>query len=378
MINSEQPIYLLWLVTVVASSWLLPNRFLGGLIAGSCCFFLAIYSPWSLMALSLITLLSGTAIQHTRHYYWSIPLVITVCIFILLLYRLLNQNTDILVNVTLLGMAFYVLRATHLLFECYAGRQEKVTWSQLIIWLWFLPTLQVGPIHRFRPFHQDLLRRRWDNELFTSGLERLVFGFLKVIVFGNYLMAVKYNQWLEQFPSDSWWYHYLDSAGYGLHLYFKFAGYSDIAIGFALLLGFRISDNFNFPFMATDISDFWRRWHITLSSWCRDYVYLPVIAFSRQPAIAAIASMLVLGVWHELSIQYLLWGVWHGVGIAIYQAWSTTNLQSALNTGWISKIWLPISGFITLNFVIFSFNFTSTASFVESVERWKILLGIGV
>tara|TARA_Y100001958_G_C21214595_1_gene540087 strand:+ start:825 stop:1961 length:1137 start_codon:yes stop_codon:yes gene_type:complete len=378
MINSEQPIYLLWLLILVIMSWVLPNRWIGSLMALSCALFLAIYSPWSLLVLALTTLFTGLAIQHEKHYSWSIPIVITVCLSSLLLYRALNQNTDFLDNITLLGMAFYMLRVTHLLFECYAGRQQKARWSHLISWLWFLPTLQVGPIHRFRPFQQDLLRRRWDSNLFASGLELLVFGFFKVIVLGNYLITVKYNQWLLQFPVESWWYHYLESLRYGLHLYFKFSGYSDIAIGFASLLGFRIAENFNFPFLATNISDFWRRWHISLSSWCRDYVYLPVIAYSRKPALAAITSMLVLGAWHELSTQYFLWGIWHGTGIAIYQTWSKTNLQSVLNSGWISRIWIPIAGVITSNFVILSFTLTSTETFAESIDRWRVLLGIGL
>ena len=377
MISSEQPIYLIWLITIVFASWLLPNRWLVGLLVLSCGSFLALYAPWSMITLSLFTLLCGLASQYERYYFWSIPLVIFFYISALLLYRIINQNIDFLDNIILLGMAFYVLRATHLLFECYSGRQKSVRWSELIAWLWFLPTLQVGPINRFGPFKQDLLRRRWDNQLFVDGIERLVFGFFKIIVLGNYLMTVKYNQWLMQFPPDSWSYHYLDSLRYGLHLYFKFSGYSDIAIGFSLLLGFRIGENFNFPFLATNIGDFWRRWHISLSSWCRDYVYLPVIAYSRQPAIAAIASMLVLGAWHELSLQYLFWGIWHGVGIAVHQFFVKTKLQTFLNKGRISLIWLPLAGFITMNYVIFSFTFTSTMSFADSIDRWKILLGVG-
>ena len=378
MISAEQPIFLVWLLIVVASSWLVPNRWIGGFLAASCGLFLAVYAPWSLLTLTVITLLCGLAMQHNRNYPWGVPVVIAISIGGLFFYRLLNQNTDSLANVELLGMAFYVLRVTHLMFECYAGRQTQVSWYQLIAWLWFLPTLQVGPIHRFSPFQQDLLRRRWDNQLFAAGLERLVFGFFKVTVLGNYLSNIKFNQWLSHLPMDGWWYHYLDSVRYGLHMYVKFAGYSDIAIGFALLLGFRVAENFNFPFLATNISEFWKRWHMSLSSWCRDYIYLPMIAYSRQPALAAIASMLVLGAWHELSIQYLLWGIWHGVGIAIYQAWTTTRLQSTLNNGLMSKVWLPITGFITFNFVIFSFTLTSPVSFEDSIGRWRILLGIAL
>ena len=222
------------------------------------------------------------------------------------------------------------------------------------------------------------MRRRWDNHLFSSGLERLVIGFFKVIVLGNYLINIKYNQWLSQFPPDSWWYHYFDSMRYGLYLYFKFAGYSDIAIGFALLLGFRVAENFNFPFLATNISDFWNRWHITLSSWCRDYVYTPILAHYRQPALAAISSMLVLAVWHELSLQYLLWGIWHGAGIALYQVWATTPVRHRLNQGRVSAVWKVIAVFLTVNFVILSFTFTGTRSFEDSVSRWENSFGYRV
>ena len=376
MINSEQPIFLIWLGAVVAGSWLVPARWVGTFLAIASGMFLAIYAPWSLLTLFVITLLCGLAIRHADSYSAAIPSVIALFIGFFLLYRFLNQQTDVLVGITLLGMAFYILRATHLLIECYAGRQNQVSWSQLVSWLWFLPTLQVGPIHRFAPFQRDLMRRRWDSHLFSSGLERLVIGFFKVIVLGNYLINIKYNQWLSQFPPDSWWYHYFDSMRYGLYLYFKFAGYSDIAIGFALLLGFRIAENFNFPFLATNISDFWNRWHITLSSWCRDYVYTPILAHYRQPALAAISSMLALAVWHELSLQYLLWGIWHGAGIALYQAWATTPVRHRLNQGRLSAVWKVIAVFLTVNFVILSFTFTGTESFEDSVSRWKILLGI--
>ena len=376
MINSEQPIFLIWLGAVVAGSWLVPARWVETFLAIASGMFLAIYAPWSLLTLFVITLLCGLAIRHADSYSAAIPSVIALFIGFFLLYRFLNQQTDVLVGITLLGMAFYILRATHLLIECYAGRQNQVSWSQLVSWLWFLPTLQVGPIHRFAPFQRDLMRRRWDSHLFSSGLERLVIGFFKVIVLGNYLINIKYNQWLSQFPPDSWWYHYFDSMRYGLYLYFKFAGYSDIAIGFALLLGFRVAENFNFPFLATNISDFWNRWHITLSSWCRDYVYTPILAHYRQPALAAISSMLVLAVWHELSLQYLLWGIWHGAGIALYQVWATTPVRHRLNQGRVSAVWKVIAVFLTVNFVILSFTFTGTESFEDSVSRWKILLGI--
>ena len=137
MINSEQPIFLIWLGAVVAGSWLVPARWVETFLAIASGMFLAIYAPWSLLTLFVITLLCGLAIRHADSYSAAIPSVIALFIGFFLLYRFLNQQTDVLVGITLLGMAFYILRATHLLIECYAGRQNQVSWSQLVSWLWF-------------------------------------------------------------------------------------------------------------------------------------------------------------------------------------------------------------------------------------------------
>ncbi len=112
---------------------------------------------------------------------------------------------------------------------------------------------------------------------------------------------------------------YLQMAEVGLNLYLQFSGFSDIAIGFARLLGFRVMENFNWPFLQKNISEFWRCWHISLTSWCRDYVYSSVIAHTRSPALGALATLIVIALWHEVSIRYLLWGCCHGLGIVAWQ-----------------------------------------------------------
>ena len=97
----------------------------------------------------------------------------------------------------------------------------------------------------------------------------------------------------------------------------QFAGYSDLAIGMGLLWGIRVMENFNHPFMATNMQDFWTRWHISLSGWCKDYVFQPILAFGRNRWLALVAAMLVLALWHEISWRYILWGVFHSLLILL-------------------------------------------------------------
>lgn len=373
---AENPGFLLWIATTVGLCWILPGRALPFVLVATCGAYLVAYSPWSLLALAMVTACCGLTLIYGkgRHGYVLASIAFSCALFIA--YRAFRPSSGLNEDVALLGFAFYILRAIHILLESYSGRLKTPGWAELICWLWFLPTLQVGPIHRFQPFQRDLVRRRWDADLFAKGLQRILFGFLKIVFLANYLVGRNLSGALNGMDPGSWWYHYLDSLKYGLILYFKFAGYSDIAIGFSLLIGFRVMENFNYPFLAQDISDFWRRWHISLSSWCRDYVYMPVFAMTRIPAVAAVATMLVLGLWHEVSVRYLLWGLWHGVGIAVCQQWQRSSTARVFNSGLLGKIWSPLAAFVTLNFVILSFVITSAASLADMWQRWRVLLWI--
>lgn len=339
--------------------------------------FLAYFSPGSIIVLSIVTGLTGIAVIAFRGSQAALIISLCICVLVFLGYRVASEGVLDSQDVTFLGLAFYMLRVIHLLVESYKGSVVALNWRELMAWLWFLPTLQVGPIHRFAPFQRDLARRRWDSELFALGLRRMVLGYAKLVILGLYLIDDRLMSWVGSLSGDSWGFHYFSLVRYGASLYFKFAGYSDIAIGFALLLGFRVMENFNFPFLARDISDFWRRWHISLSSWCREYVYMPAISITRSPFLAAVASMLVLGLWHELSWRYLLWGAWHGVGIAGCHFWKKTSFRNAILASPVSGWWSVFSWLLTLHFVIASFALTSAASLSETLGYLKVLIGVG-
>ena len=219
-----------------------------------------------------------------------------------------------------LGLSYYSLRCVHYVIERYKGTVAPQSALGVGSYMLFLPTLLAGPIHRFGPFHRNSKRRRWNSALFAEGLERILYGYVKIVFLSNYVVG----QGLNSIIDDLSLYHpatsaYLSVVKNGLNGYLQFSGYSDIAIGFGLLLGYRVMENFNWPLIRRNIAEFWGSWHISLSNWCRDYVYMVVISLARRPALAAVASMLVIGLWHEISYRYLLWGLYNGIGIVIWQ-----------------------------------------------------------
>jgi D-alanyl-lipoteichoic acid acyltransferase DltB (MBOAT superfamily) len=195
------------------------------------------------------------------------------------------------------------------------------------------------------------------------------------VILANGLVSVWFAGWIaERFPDPTPVAEYLDCFRYGLNLYLQFAGFSDVAIGFGLLLGFRIAENFRSPFLAPNIAEFWRRWHITLSSWCRDYVYMPVAASTRRPVPAILAAMLVLGLWHELSPRFLAWGLYHGAGIAVFRVFDRARPALRVTRSQTGRLLVKgLAVFLTLNFVMLSFVITKERGLGAAFGVYKVM-----
>jgi len=162
---------------------------------------------------------------------------------------------------------------------------------------------------------------------------------------------------------------YLGIVQNGLNLYFQFSGHSDIAIGLSLMLGYRVIENFNWPYLQPNISAFWQSWHRSLSLWCRDYIYGVVVAQTRSPALGALATMVVIGLWHEMSFRFLLWGAWHGLGIIIWQQWQAVRAGSTMTLPPALRIPLHVfSVLLTVNFVWFGFVILTAPSVAEALN----------
>ena len=362
---------LAWSTLAVVLAWALPARWQPGAIATCGVGFLASVSPVSLLLLATSTL----ATWLLRHKVAGRPAVVmagVVGIVAMCVPFMMSGDptADGIGSRVILpaGMAFYSLRLIHYLVESYKGELRAHSLIEYCCYHFLPSALPVGPVHRFDDFLRDLRRRRWDSQRFSEGLERVLYGLAKLVLVVNYLLGKKVAVALAgPMAPPGFEGTYLTAGLFWVELYVLFSGYSDLAIGFAGLLGFRLRENFNWPVLARNISDFWRRWHMSLASWCRDYVFTPALSVTRSHVIAVLAAMVVLGLWHELSLRYLLWGGYHGLGIAGHRLFAERvgPAIARLPVG-LQRTWRVLATALTLHFVLFSFEVTTA---IEHIFR---------
>ena len=217
-----------------------------------------------------------------------------------------------------LGVSFYTFRAIAYQVDVARGVHPPARSPlDFLCYMLLFPVLVSGPIVRFREIAPQLRSRPFSAELAASGFRRFFVGLAKKVLVADAVAPLADAVWgvagggLGVAPSMAW----LGLAAYSVQLYFDFSGYSDMAIGVGRMLGFRIGENFDHPYAAASIREFWRRWHVSLSSWLRDYLYIPLGGSRRGAARACLNSIVVFavcGVWHGAGWTFLLWGLWHG------------------------------------------------------------------
>lgn len=217
-----------------------------------------------------------------------------------------------------IGGAFFTLRALHVVIEWWMGRMPAPGLRDSLRYFFFLPVIAAGPINRLGHFQHQLRRQRWDTAGFMTGAERALWGAVLVWLIGGkfcaYLLVVAAGVTLDWPDFLQGWA--LSAMGW-VTLYVVFSGSSHIALGLALMMGVTLEENFNRPWAAGSMVEFWRRWHMTLTGWVQDYVFRPVTALTRRPVLGLFAAMLVVGLWHAFSIYYILWSVWQSLGILL-------------------------------------------------------------
>jgi D-alanyl-lipoteichoic acid acyltransferase DltB (MBOAT superfamily) len=355
----------LGIALTVAIFWSLPARWRWFVLSAAGLGFLCFVAPTSAGLFIAVVASSYLAIRQRLTTLWAYVYAIVAFSLLLIL------RADAGGGWAWFGAAYYVLRALHAVIDSTRAPPTRITLRDYLAYMTFVPTLSVGPVERLPWFQREMERNRWNTQYFSAGLETLLYGYVQITFIGNYLINVSLASNVSLVENDvvrDW----LECLRYGASLYFQFAGYSDIAIGFALLLGIRIRENFHRPYLAANIADFWRRWNISVTSWCRDYVNLPVLALTRNRSLAALASMLVLGLWHEASWRYLLWGAFHGAGIALWRGWR--SLRDLLGTapGRLESI---MAWALTMLFVIASFAITKEDSMEASLSALARLAG---
>jgi D-alanyl-lipoteichoic acid acyltransferase DltB (MBOAT superfamily) len=354
--------------TAVLAAWLPPARWQPRLIAAVGAALLLLLSPLSACLLGVGAGLSYLLHRRAGNSRAALVMAVVVITATLISFMLAAAPAakGIGGHVVLpFGLAFYALRLIHYQFEGYKGNLRGHSFDEYLGYLFMPSLLSTGPIHRFDEYLRDLRRKRWDPALFSAGCARVLYGLVKIVVLGNYVLAEVLPAQFEALAGAGIGHFYSDALQFWLKLYILFSGYSDVAVGFAALAGFRVRENFDRPFVARNISDFWQRWHRSLSSWCRDYVFTPVLSLTRSQGAAVVSSMVVLGLWHELSLRYVLWGAYHGAGIVIFRAFDARYGASfdAL-TGVTAALWRTLATALTLHFVLFSFYVTT------AVQHW--------
>jgi alginate O-acetyltransferase complex protein AlgI len=262
-----------------------------------------------------------------------------------------------------LGLSFFIFEFVHYLAEIYKGSAPKASLTEYAAFGLFFPTLVAGPIKRFQPFLEQLRRPAvFKLEYVTEGLFRILTGLGKKVIIADSMVIFTgpLANPLSAAGADYWVAVY----AFAIKIYFDFSGYSDIAIGSAKLLGIQVPENFNWPYLQQNIAAFWNNWHMSLSSWIKDYLYIP-LGGSRGTLLFAVRNLVIAmalcGLWHGAAWNFAVWGLYHGAGLGFYRVYrkkgaALINLIERL-PGPVTK---TLSTVFTFHFVCIGWVFFAT------------------
>lgn len=338
--------FLVFFCVVFSIYWGLRSHRLrmGWLLLASCFFYMA-WNPWliSLIVLSAsVDFVVALQLEKSTSASWR-RLLLTLSVGINLSLLAFFKYTNFFLNTTHsflglvgvdvhtpaltillpLGISFYTFETISYVVDVYQGKIPAVrSLLNYALYIMFFPHLVAGPIVRSRDFLPQLERRkRWDWDRLQLGVQLFLVGLFKKVVIADQLAGVVNPAFADpaaQSSSTLW----LATLAYALQIYGDFSGYSDMAVGLAHMLGFKLPPNFNMPYFAANISEFWRRWHISLSTWLRDYLYIP-LGGNRGGRWTAyrnlMLTMLLGGLWHGASWTFVFWGFYHGLLLSLHR-----------------------------------------------------------
>ncbi len=321
----------------------------------------------------------------------KICLLVTVAANLLLLFyfkyfnftiEIINQvlNKDLpLRNIVLpIGISFFTFQAMSYTCDVYMGR-AKVQRNplKLALYVMLFPQLIAGPIVRYTDVESEIDDRKVNVDDFAVGARRFIVGLGKKALIANTMAVTVDTIWNQGIQNNTVAIAWLGAIAYSLQIYFDFSGYSDMAIGLGRMFGFHFLENFNFPYISRSITEFWRRWHISLSSWFRDYVYIP-LGGNRHGVIKTYRNLFIVflltGIWHGAAWHYIFWGIWHGAFMLVERAFSHVSLFSGKKS--VTTVLLRIVQHIyTLLVVIIGWIFFRADSLSEALWYLKTMVG---
>lgn len=269
-------------------------------------------------------------------------------------------GTDMLFPV---GLSFYTFQGLSYAVDHYRNPDEPPrAFVDVLLFVSFFPTIMAGPILRARQFLPQLGHRTWESRDVQEGFALILSGLFKKVVIASYLSEHIVRGVFESPEFYSSWAVLAAVYAYSIQIFCDFSGYSDMAVGVGRLMGFRLPENFRSPYLSLNVQDFWRRWHITLSLWLRDYLYIPLGGSRRgNRYLNLIVTMALGGLWHGSHLRFLIWGVMHGVGLAAVHAfhqlkprlWPRPVENPALRWCGMAAAWLLTFHFVSLLWIFF-------------------------
>lgn len=269
-----------------------------------------------------------------------------------------------------IGISFFTFQALSYVIDVYReeGTVQKNVVS-LALYIALFPQLIAGPIVRYRDIDAQIRSRKTDYRHMSRGVARFIVGLAKKVMVANVagevadqVFGVAVANWT---PGMAW----LAIGSYTLQIYFDFSGYSDMAIGLGRIFGFEFLENFRYPYISQSIREFWRRWHVSLSTWFRDYVYVP-LGGSRKGAVRLYLNQMIVfllcGLWHGASWTFVVWGLWHGMFLA---------LERMGIEAWLERVWKPVRHVYVMVVVMAGWVFFRAATLPDAWQILKTLAG---
>ena len=300
-----------------------------------------------------IMLNSKFAVEHScRKLLFIMVLIVNVGILFIFKYlNFVSENcfylfgTDILHIALPIGISFYIFQLISYMMDVYSGKvQPQTNILNLGLYVTMFPQLIAGPIVRYGTIVEQITQRRESFEQFSDGVERFVIGLAKKVLLADRLAIVADAAFsASQNGEISMVMAWFGAAAFTLQIYFDFSGYSDMAIGLGKMFGFSFEENFHYPYISKSVTEFWRRWHISLSTWFRDYVYIP-LGGNRKSSFRTALNLLIVwiltGLWHGANWIFILWG---GVTYAVLMVEKNTRFLKVIGNGILARIYTMLT-----------------------------------
>lgn len=392
MIQNE--IWWLYLVIAPIFYWIIPSIFRAWFLSIVSLVLLAFFAGYDLLLMGALAAIIyfGRKLDETHWPHWLCKMAnSTALAWIVLVYFIISKYVPAIAKMFAgeasfldfavpLGISYFTFKLIHYAIE---SRRENLPHhgiDDFISWLFLAPIFTAGPIERFEHYLNNREVEKFEFRFIREGIERISLGLIKKFLLGVAVLEVMeqvgspsifaMSQHLEDFNVWQVWAMLFLSF---LYLYLDFSAYSDIAIGSSRLFGLKIMENFNLPFLAKSLPDFWQRWHMTLANWVRTYVYMWILALTRNPYWAVIVAFTMMGLWHAASPHWAAWGLWHGVGLATFVFWQRYSGKRKIRF-FKTQFGGIIARILTLCYVALGGSFTALHGKAPILDSFSIII----